>query len=234
MDLQLKALNTLINNHALSGDKLPDIIKILDWGKSDTTKGPVYLDERSLSVFDKWQEKTGRDKDVALDFEHNTVPESDTYVPGKAVDIAAYGNPKLIEGDGLYLTDLKWTPTGEKMASNYKDLSPAAVTDKNGVVIGLHSTALTTNGAVYGLNFYSANINDMINKISKLSGGVVDYNKDGANAGVTQTGDKYVGNDVAKVVKSEIAHDENNPECECANCMSVNTVTKGLSATDGV
>lgn len=225
-DFILKALNTEISNHALEKDKLPTRIKILNWGKSDTTSGPVYLDERSMSVFDKWQKKSGREVGVALDFEHNTVPESDTYVKGKAVDIAAYGDPEIIKGDGLYLNNLEWTPVGEEKAKNYKDLSPAAITTKEGVVVGLHSTALTTNGAVYKLNFYSANnLEDMITKLS-----VKDYNKDNANAGANQVGDKYVANtnlsvDEASLEKTADSQHETNStilhadECLCPDCI---------------
>jgi len=211
-ELELRSFNVTINNHGLDGKSLPKRLKLLQWGKNATANGDVYLNEKTLAVFDAIQKETGRDEDVALDFDHCTVPGSKEYVPGKPKNIAAYGNPKLIKGDGLYLEDLKWTPLGKEKASNYKDLSPACSVTKDGVVTGLHSAALTPNGAVYGLKFYSAKgFDDMINKMSVSDKGssspketaigfdandeVDDYNKDGANAGVKKVGDKYEIND---------------------------------------
>lgn len=213
--LDLIAFNVDISNNALKGKKLPKRVKVLNWGKNETTNGDVYLNDDTLSSFDMYQKKTGRDKDVALDFDHCTVSGSKEYVPGEPKAIAAYGDPELIKDDGLYLNNLEWTPLGEKHARNYKDLSPAAVVDKTGTVLGLDSVGLTPNGAVYGLKFYSANgFDDMIKKtnIKKMnvgdkggsnakptSGGFMIndaegdlYNKDGANAGVEKVGDNYI------------------------------------------
>lgn len=187
MELILRSFaNKIINNHAMDGKNLPKSIKVLSWGKNETTDGDVYLNEQTLAVFDSMQEKTGRDEDVALDFGHCTVPGAKEYVAGEPKNIAAYGNPKLVKGDGLYLTDLKWTPLGKEKASNYKDLSPAVTTTKDGIVTGLHSVALTEAGAVHGLKFYSAEFTEMIKCMSDN-----DYNKNGANAGVNKVGDKY-------------------------------------------
>lgn len=161
--LTLKALNVEVSNNGLKGKDLPKKIKVLSWGKNSTTDGDVYLTDYTVKVFEDNQKKSGREKDVALDFDHSTVPGSKEYVQGQPKSIAAYGNPVLVKGDGLYLEDLEWTPLGEENAKNYKDLSPAALVDSQGVVLGLHSVALTPNGAVKGLKFYSAKgMEDMI------------------------------------------------------------------------
>jgi phage I-like protein len=157
-----------ISNGALQNDSLPTRIKVLDWGKNVTLDNPVYLDERSVKVFDSNQKKTGG-KRVALDFDHCTVPDSSEYVKGQPKAIAAYGTPRIIPGDGLWLEDLEYTPLGEENARNYQDLSPAPIIDNEGVVIGLHSVALTPKGAIDGLTFYSANsLNDIMKKKSTM------------------------------------------------------------------
>jgi len=201
--MNLKVLNADISNGGWS-KTLPKRIKVLSWGKNTTTDGDVYLTKETLKTFSDYQKKTGRDEDVALDFGHNTVPGSIEYVAGEPKQIAAYGDPELIEGDGLYLNDLEWTDSGKKNAKNYKDLSPAVKVDRNGVVIGLHSVALTEAGAVHGLKFYNAKYdNIMIKKLGSVQGGeknvssfplgmdANEYNEDGANAGVKKIGDTY-------------------------------------------
>jgi len=217
-ELELRGFNVDVSNNGLKGKSLPKSIKILEWGKNDTTDGPVYLTKQTLAVFAAYQKKTGRDVDVALDFDHSTVPGSKEYVAGQPKAIAAYGNPVLKEGDGLYLDNLEWTPLGVENAKNYKDLSPAAVVDKEGVVVGLHSAALTPNGAVYKLKFYSAKgFDDMITKMSSE-----DYNYKGANAGVKKVGNSYIAItkplDVGMMDANEVEHDENNPKCMCKEC----------------
>ena len=201
MSAYLKAFNTPIDNHALDSKELPKKLKILNWGRNDTNDGPVYLTSQTLQVFDSYQKRAGRDKAVAIDFDHYTVAGSKEYVAGQPKSIAGYGDPVIIEGDGLYLYNVEWTPLGKKNARNYKDLSPAAVIDKQGIVLGLDSVGLTPHGAVSDLNFFSSEgFNDTMLKemtvgdqgssnptpIStsgmKLKG--ADYNMGGANPAV--------------------------------------------------
>jgi phage I-like protein len=155
MKTTLVALNTAISNGALATDKLPDRIKLLGWGDSATAKGPVRLTSMSAKAIQA-QAKLGYGE-IALDFEHNTVPGSIEY--GRTQEprtVAAYGKPDVVENDGLYLSSIRWTPEGEKAARNYADLSPAVQLDKDGQVIFVHSAALTRNGAVDNLHFFSA------------------------------------------------------------------------------
>lgn len=233
MDYFLKSLNAEVSNGALDGKKLPKRIKVLSWGKNDTNDGPVFLTDESLKVFEANQVKTGRDKDVAIDFDHCSVPGSKEYVAGQPKSIAGYGDPELIKGDGLYLNNIQWTPRGEEFGRDYKDLSPAAVVNKQGVVLGLDSVALTPHGAVRDLTFYSSiGFDDIIkqmsaNKVEK-SGLVVadvdDYNKDGANPSLTKTGKEFKLN--TKVMNSDDDDDDvdengikHSEDCMCARCM---------------
>jgi len=185
MAVILKAFNAKINNNALAEDKLPKKLKVLGWGTNETNDGNVILNEESMLNFDEYQRKAGRDKSVALDFDHNTVSGSKAFVMGAPKYIAAYGDPVIVKGDGLYLTNIQWTDTGKKMASNYKDLSPAAVLNDRGVIMGLDSVALTPHGAVRDLEFFSSTgfDNKLLNEMSAKN----EYNKEGANPGVKLT-----------------------------------------------
>ena len=152
----LKSFNVEINNQALKKKALPTKLKVLAWGKNETNDGDVFLNADSVRVFEAYQIKAGRDKSVPIDFDHSTVKGSKEYVQGQPKAIAGYGDPVIVEGDGLYLYNIEWTDIGEKFARNYKDLSPAAVLDRQGVLLGLDSVALTPTGAVRDLNFFSA------------------------------------------------------------------------------
>lgn len=152
--IQFAAFRT-IHNQGL-GVILPSRLKILDWGvNKNTNTGEVILDEESAKLFESTQKAIGRER-VALDFEHNTAPGSSAYEESaEPRPVAAYGTPRVIPNEGLFLDDLKWTPEGEQNARNYEDLSPAPfLVDKR--VIGLHSCALTRAGAVEGLHFFSS------------------------------------------------------------------------------
>src|SRR5581483_5390293 len=148
-----------IPNGALKGEALPNRLKLLDWGKNDTIVGPVIVDQTSAALLESNQRKLGFER-VALDFEHNTVPGSPEYErTHEPRDVAAYGAPRIIPGQGLSLENLEWTKTGQKKARNFEDLSPAVKPDAAGRVIFMHSAALTRNGAVHGLTFFSAHKN---------------------------------------------------------------------------
>lgn len=150
-----------ISNGALAGAELPTRLKVLDWGANRTAPKvglSVLVGARTARQLPLTQAHEGWDR-IALDFEHNTLrgtPEYERSQEPRAV--AAYGIPLVVNGDGLYLTDLQWTPHGKQFAREYVDLSPSPVQDAAGEVIGLHSVALCRHGAVDGLNFYSVDI----------------------------------------------------------------------------
>ncbi len=152
---QLVALRSIRNN-ALQADVLPSRLKLLNWGTNESTEGKVILDDQSAQIFAANQKLIGRER-IALDFEHNTVPGTEEFKRSQEPrDVAAYGAPVVIPGDGLYLEAITWTPAGQKSSRNYEDLSPAPFRTSEGRVIGLHSAALTRAGAVTGLHFFSA------------------------------------------------------------------------------
>jgi len=144
-----------VSNGALAAPELPARLKVLPWGESQSTKGRVVVGGLTLAVLSAEQRTAGFER-VALDFEHNTVPGTRAYTEaGEPRPVAAYGTVEVIEGQGLFLTGLVWTPEGIRAARNFEDLSPAVRQNAAGEVLFVHSVALTRNGAVHDLQFYS-------------------------------------------------------------------------------
>jgi len=144
-----------ISNGALAATELPTRLKFLRWGENESTKGRVMVGPKTFSAIATAQRKAGH-KRVALDFQHNTVKGTPAYEESaEPRPVAAYGTVEAVEGEGLFLADLVWTPEGMKAARNFEDLSPAVRQDASGEVIFVHSVALVRNGAVHDLQFYS-------------------------------------------------------------------------------
>lgn len=151
---ELVALHAIAND-ALLGEQLPTRIKLLNWGDNETvSKGKVKVGLRTMAALAANQERYGFDQ-VALDYNHNSLPSHPNFQadPRK---VAAFGKPEVIENDGLYLTGLSYTPSGQEHAREYRDLSPTPLLDESGEVVFLHSAALCPQGEVKGLSFYSA------------------------------------------------------------------------------
>ena len=151
-----------LKNGASTQEGLPTTLKVLNWGKNNTTKGIFTVDERTLKAFDETQSQMGWDK-VVLDYEHNTVPGSSTFKDSEEPrPVAAHLSCKVVPYEGLFCTVHDWTdgPTGGKQnAKNYADLSASPLAVKCGdenIVIGCHSVALTQHGATEGLEFLSS------------------------------------------------------------------------------
>ena len=156
--VRLIPLRAPIANGALTAAALPTRLKILGWGDNPSVKGNARFSEHSAATLPARQQETGFNK-IALDFEHNTVPGSPEFErTNEPRRVAAYGVPTVIPGDGLYLEALEWTPSGKAEALNYADLSPAVEFDAAGNIVFVHSVALTRNGAVEGLSFFSVNL----------------------------------------------------------------------------
>lgn len=149
-----------ISNGALQTKDLPRRIKLLNWGRNDTVKGPVFVTEFTAAAMPLNQKALGLDR-VALDYEHNTVPGTETFKSqGEPRKVAAYGVPQLVVGEGLFLDDLQYTPSGMEYSREYCDLSPAPKLNAKGEVEYLHSVALCRAGAVVDLSFFSMDEGD--------------------------------------------------------------------------
>lgn len=142
-----------IRNDALASSDLPKRLKLLNWGTNDSKKGPIVVGPLTLSALADRQALYGFDK-IGIDYEHQSVPEHPNFLPPPR-EYAAYGVPRVVDGEGLFLEDIEWTPSGQEKARNYIDLSPTPLIE-NGEVVFLHSVALCPQGAVEGLSFFSA------------------------------------------------------------------------------
>jgi hypothetical protein len=150
--MRLFSYNSLANKVG-DGTDLPSRIKIFNWGVNKTLKGDVIVNDKTAKVFSSNQKAMGRDT-IVLDFEHNTVPKTPEYERTKEPrPVAGHFIAEVVMGDGVYLAAQDWTADGQASARNYKDLSPAPYVDDDGVLIGLHSCALTQTGAVFDLTF---------------------------------------------------------------------------------
>ena len=147
-----------ISNGALKGETLPRRLKFFAWGDNKSTDGNFRAGERTSSVLPENQKKFGFER-VAIDFNHCSVPGTDTYKDllkvGQPPLIFGYGRVEAVPEDGIYLEDIIWTPLGVQHARNFEDLSPA-IRDEDGEVTLVHSVALTPNGKVEGLEFFTA------------------------------------------------------------------------------
>jgi hypothetical protein len=156
---QLKTFK--ISNDALKSDKLPARLKIFGWGEQETTKGKFRAGDKTAQLLSANQRAGGFER-VALDFDHCTVPgtkgRDELIKAGQVPLIFGYGRVNPIPGDGIYLEEMTWTPLGVQHAKNFEDISPA-ILDDNGEVTLIHSVALTPNGAVKDLHFFSVNQN---------------------------------------------------------------------------
>lgn len=142
--------------------KLPDRIRVLNWGENPNVKGvTAKLGDKTLATFSANQRARGFDR-VALDYEHNTVPGSEAFKSSSEPrKVAGYGVPLLIPGDGLFLDLMTYTPSGMENAAEFIDVSGAVkLDDETGEVVFMHSAALCRQGAVEGLSLFSVDIAD--------------------------------------------------------------------------
>ncbi len=146
-----------ISNGALKGSALPTRLKILGWGDNETIDGIYRAGDKTSAQLSANQKRLGFER-VAIDFNHCTVPGTDANAEltkaGQPPLIFGYGRVNAIPGDGIYLEDITWTPLGIQHARNFEDISPA-LKDDNREVTMIHSVALTPNGKVNGLQFFS-------------------------------------------------------------------------------
>jgi phage I-like protein len=158
MKHQIQLLGLIADESRFGADELPREVRLLKWGKNSTRKGPVSVGSKTLSLLPLAQAELGFDR-VAIDFEHNSLPGTEAWKESREPrDVAAFGVPTVRDGDGLYLTDIEWTPIGKEKARNFADFSPAVKLDESGEVVFLHSTGLCRQGAVDGLRAFAVDL----------------------------------------------------------------------------
>ncbi|HPA20946.1 MAG TPA: phage protease [Verrucomicrobiae bacterium] len=138
------------------GEDLPERLLILPWGRHETNKGVIICEANTAAIFNQQQAKWRRKRGV-LDFQHNTLKGSPAY-RGEPAKIAARGTFELVEGEGVYLSGLEWTPEGEAAyrGGHYEALSPAVVRDDACNVILCDSAAMCRQGEIDGLMLFAA------------------------------------------------------------------------------
>lgn len=139
------------------GGDLPPRINVAPWGTHNTSKGRVVINETTARELPVNQKRAQYDR-VALDFEHNTIPDSQTY-RGEPAKIAAMATPSVVPGEGIIFDALDWTPEGREYIGNnhYCDISPALQFNPQDEAILIHSAAVCRMGAIPGLTFFSTN-----------------------------------------------------------------------------
>ena len=146
-----------IANEALKSKDLPTRIKLFNWGANDTaSEGKFIVGKKTLDSLAANKAAHGFDR-IALDYNHNSLKGHPNFQPDPR-KVAAYGVPVVIEGEGLFLDSLSWTPSGQENALEYSDLSPTVARDASGEVTFIHSAALCPQGQVKGLTFLSADV----------------------------------------------------------------------------
>jgi hypothetical protein len=136
--------------------ELPIRLVVGPWGTHETQKGRITFNETTVRELPIRQRLAQFDR-IALDFNHNTVPGSESY-RGEPAPVAAHGVPSVVAGEGIILSELEWTPDGEAAVRGryYIDLSPTIELNAAGEAIFIHSAALCRQGAIPGLSLFSA------------------------------------------------------------------------------
>lgn len=137
---------------ALPEGELPNRVKIAPWGTSQTDTGPVTVNYATAAALKKHNQHPF--DTVVFDFAHNT-EKKDLPEPKP---VAGYGKPEVVPNEGLFLTNMEWTPDGQAAWKGrwYKDVSPTIARNEKGEVIFVKSAALCRNGRIPGAENFDA------------------------------------------------------------------------------
>lgn len=130
----------------------------MNWGENPTSKGPVIVDAKTVAAIQA-QIDGETHRRILIDFDHQSVPQSPKYVPSPRKHVG-YGDVVCLQGDGVYLDNIAYTPAGKEFAREYSDISPTVLLSADRAVVGVDSVALCPNGAVHDLTFLSADSSD--------------------------------------------------------------------------
>lgn len=126
-------------------DGIPETILVLEYGTTDTTKGPYIVDEAGVDNVIATAQAKG--KDIVFDYEHQTL-FGDRAPAAGWIPLSGMRKTKK----GLEIT-VAWTKAAAEYLSNreYRYYSPVVVLDDSGRVIELHSVGLTNDPATINL-----------------------------------------------------------------------------------
>lgn len=158
--LTLTAFRAAALEAVQDGAEPPSRLLVHPWGSHNVGKrGKSIVSAKTLTGFAAGQEALKLTGHIALDFRHNTVPGMPAYLADKEPrKVAAYGTPEIVDGQGIFLTALEWTPEGKSafLGGHFRDISPAVFRDKAGNVMAIHSAALCDHGEIDGLTIEAA------------------------------------------------------------------------------
>jgi phage I-like protein len=134
---------------------LPTRMRILKWGENPNSQGARVCVGSPLVA--AMREDVYPFRQIALDYEHNTWPKSAAYKESNEPrEVAAFLTVEAVEGQGVFVSVDRWTPSGLAKAHNFCDLSAVPLLDKDGNVTAIVSVALSRTGAVPDIVFEQA------------------------------------------------------------------------------
>lgn len=129
-----------------AADALPTRLKMLDWGLNPNARETTV--NVGATLLANLQRPEYPFREVALDFEHNTVEGTPAYKESKEPrPVAAYCSVDVVPNDGVYFNVLRWTSDGRKNSEHYQDLSATPLIDDAGNVVAVASGAICRVGA---------------------------------------------------------------------------------------
>lgn len=124
---------------ALDPSVLPSEFRLFAFGDNATSKGTFKLDTPGAAAIMAAYEKHGAE--LAIDYEHQTFESAKN---GQAAPAAGWFKPES-RADGIYATNVRWTPRAAEMLRNreYRYFSPTFEVDKANRITRLLPLALT-------------------------------------------------------------------------------------------
>jgi len=139
---------------AVTAGSLPNTIHLFKWGENKSVKGSFFVNDTTLAAVQQ-QIDSGVFNRVVVDFDHQSSKQSPNYKPAPRHH-AAYGDVAITADHSIVLQNVAYTPTGQEFAPDFYDVSPVPIHTKDGVVLGIQSAALVTQGALLESTLFSA------------------------------------------------------------------------------
>jgi phage I-like protein len=140
---------TLAGGELPAGDEPPKEFRVWEFGTVETSKGDFLFDEESAKTLmaDYKQHSGDHAQSICIDYEHMAVNPDARAGDGKA---AGWCSLELRD-DGLWATDVRWTPPAEAALKNkeYRYFSPAFEVDEDNRILTLTNIALTNIPATH-------------------------------------------------------------------------------------
>jgi phage I-like protein len=132
---------------------LPGRVKLLSWGENlgRTTGAKIVVDDKAATLVPRYHHALALDK-VLLDYEHQSHPGHPNFLPDPR-PVPGHGEIEIVPGEGVFLSGLQYTPSGQEHAANYADVSAVVHLDNEHRLLYVSSVALTQCGDVAGMAF---------------------------------------------------------------------------------